>query len=88
LRNLIQILIPIQTDDLTVFSRHGDKDKTSASLRFAFSQPALDGVLVALSHPREVRHLADALAAGPMAEDDQRYLITLAKARRSVQEGR
>lgn len=55
--------------------------------RFALSQPALDGVLVALSHPREVRQLADALAAGPMAEEEQRYLMTLAKARRSVEEG-
>lgn len=50
--------------------------------RFALSQPALDGVLAALSHPREVRQLADALSAGPMAEVDQRYLMTLAKARR------
>lgn len=55
--------------------------------RFALSQPALDGVLAALSHPREVRQLADALAAGPMPEDDQRYLMTLAKARRAVEEG-
>ena len=49
--------------------------------RFALSQPALDGVLAALSHPREVGQLADALAAGPLAEVDQRYLVTLAKAR-------
>ncbi|MDP1825178.1 MAG: hypothetical protein Q8L48_18105 [Archangium sp.] len=54
--------------------------------RFALSQPSLDGVLAALSHPREVQQLADALAAGPMAQEDQRYLITLAKARRSVEE--
>ena len=55
--------------------------------RFALSQPSLDGVLAAFSHPREVRQLADALAVGPMAQADQRYLVTLAKARRSVQEG-
>lgn len=52
--------------------------------RFALSQPALDGVLASFSHPREVQQLSDALAAGPMAEADQRYLITLAQARRSV----
>ena len=56
--------------------------------RFALSQPSLDGVLASFSHPREVQQLADALGAGPMAEVDQRYLITLAQARRSVQEGR
>ena len=55
--------------------------------RFALSQPALDGVLAALSHPREVRQLADALSAGPLAAADQQYLLTLAKARRAVQEG-
>ena len=56
--------------------------------RFALSQPSLDGVLASFSHPREVQHLADALSAGPMAEADQQYMITLAQARRSVQEGR
>jgi hypothetical protein len=56
--------------------------------RFALSQPSLDGVLAALSHPREVQQLADGLAAGPLAEGDQRYLVTLAQARRAVQEGR
>lgn len=53
--------------------------------RLALSQPALDGVLAALAHPREVRQLADALAAGPLAQTDQRYLKQLAKAKRSVE---
>jgi len=54
--------------------------------RFALSQPALDGVLAAFSHPREVRQLADALAFGPMPEEQQRYLKKLAQAKRSVEE--
>jgi len=77
---------PVQLDALGLDPRSW-KPHPVDHYRFALSQPALDGVLAALSHPREVRQLADALARGPMTEEEQRYLMTLAKARRSVEEG-
>ena len=52
--------------------------------RFAFSQPDLDGALIALGRPQHVRDLADALAAGPLDESAQRYLMTLAQADRTT----
>jgi len=45
--------------------------------RFALTQPAVDGVLCALPHPGAVRDLADALAKGPLSEDDHQYLLDL-----------
>lgn len=45
--------------------------------RFALSEPALDGLLCAPSTPREVRDLADALARGPIGDDDRQYLLDL-----------
>ncbi len=45
--------------------------------RFAFTQPAVDGVLCALPHPDAVRDLGDALAKGPLSEDDHQYLLDL-----------
>jgi hypothetical protein len=46
--------------------------------RFALSQPAIDGLLCALEHPREVRALRLALKSPPLNEQEQRYLIDLA----------
>jgi hypothetical protein len=45
--------------------------------RFALSEPALDGLLCSPSTPREVRDLADALARGPIDDDDRQYLLDL-----------
>lgn len=45
--------------------------------RFALSEPALDGLLCALPGPAAVRELVDALAAGPIDDDDQQYLLDL-----------
>jgi hypothetical protein len=45
--------------------------------RFALSEPALDGILCAPPGPDAVRELVDALAAGPLDEEDQQYLIDL-----------
>lgn len=45
--------------------------------RFAIAQPALDGLLVSLRTPVEVDALVRALAAGPLAEDEERYLRDL-----------
>jgi hypothetical protein len=46
--------------------------------RFALSQPAIDGLLCSLEHPREVRALRLALRSPPLDEQEQRYLIDLA----------
>jgi hypothetical protein len=45
--------------------------------RFALSEPALDGLLCSPSTPREVRDLADALARGPIDDEDRQYLLDL-----------
>jgi hypothetical protein len=45
--------------------------------RFALSEPALDGVLCSPPGPDAVRDLVDALAAGPLDEDDRQYLLDL-----------
>jgi hypothetical protein len=45
--------------------------------RFALTQPALDGVLCALPRVESVRELSDALAKGPLDEDDHQYLLDL-----------
>jgi len=46
--------------------------------RFALTQPALDGVLCGLPTPESVGELADALAKGPLDDEDHQYLIDLA----------
>lgn len=45
--------------------------------RFALTQPALDGLLCALPTVGAVQDLADALAKGPLDEDDHQYLLDL-----------
>ncbi len=45
--------------------------------RFALSAPRLDGLLCALGRPPHVRELADALARGPLRDDEKRYLTDL-----------
>jgi hypothetical protein len=45
--------------------------------RFALSEPAIDGLLCSPSRPREIRDLADALATGPMEDEDRQYLLDL-----------
>lgn len=45
--------------------------------RFALTEPALDGILCALPGPDAVQDLADALAKGPLDEDDHQYLLDL-----------
>lgn len=47
--------------------------------RFAFTQPNVDGALIALPHDGAVQELADALAKGPLDEDDHQYLLDLAE---------
>jgi hypothetical protein len=46
--------------------------------RFAFTQPAVDGVLCSLPTAESIRELADALAKGALDEDDEQYLLDLA----------
>lgn len=46
--------------------------------RFALSTPGMDGLLCALGRPREVTALVDALARGPLTDDEQHVLINLA----------
>jgi hypothetical protein len=45
--------------------------------RFAFTQPAVDGILCSLPTAASIRELADALAKGPLDEDDHQYLLDL-----------
>ncbi|MBL8917781.1 MAG: hypothetical protein JNJ54_02895 [Myxococcaceae bacterium] len=52
--------------------------------RYAFSQPALDGALVSVSTPSEVRALADALAEGPLDPQSQGWLEQLSHAHLST----
>ena len=47
--------------------------------RFALTQPALDGVLCSFPQVAAVRELADALAKGPLDDDDREYLLDLAE---------
>lgn len=52
--------------------------------RYVFSQKGLDGALVSLERPNQVRALADALEAGPLDEASQRWLERLASAHLST----
>ncbi|HEU4404641.1 MAG TPA: hypothetical protein VFS43_05050 [Polyangiaceae bacterium] len=46
--------------------------------RYALSAPQLDGLLCAFERPAHVRELADALARGPLSDDERQYLVDLA----------
>lgn len=50
--------------------------------RFAITEPALDGILCSLPGETGVRELADALAKGPLDEEDQQYLLDLGELKR------
>jgi hypothetical protein len=52
--------------------------------RFALSEPALDGILCAPPGPDAVRELVDALAAGPLDDEDQQYLLDLGELQRGT----
>jgi hypothetical protein len=52
--------------------------------RFALTQPALDGILCALDTPDQVGELADALAKGPLDEEDHQYLLDLGELARGT----
>lgn len=45
--------------------------------RFAFTQPAVDGILCSLPSAASIRELSDALAKGPLDDDDHQYLLDL-----------
>ena len=45
--------------------------------RFVLTEPALDGVLCSLSKVSEVRDLVDALAKGPLDDEDRDYMLQL-----------
>lgn len=47
--------------------------------RFALSCPAIDGILCALRHSRQVAALSRALASPPLDPDEERYLIELSR---------
>jgi hypothetical protein len=46
--------------------------------RFALTEPALDGILCAMPAPFAIRELSDALAKGPLTEEDRQYMLDLA----------
>lgn len=52
--------------------------------RFALMEPALDGMLCALPAPHAVGELADALARGPLDDDDHQYLLDLGELQRGA----
>lgn len=45
--------------------------------RYALSNPQIDGLLCALTRPAHVRELADALALGPLSDEERTYLADL-----------
>ena len=47
--------------------------------RFALSCEAIDGVLVGVNSPGQLRELDEALAAGPLGDDEQDHLLLLAE---------
>jgi hypothetical protein len=47
--------------------------------RFALAQPAFDGILCSLPTATAVRELSDAMARGPLDDNDRQYLIDLAE---------
>lgn len=53
--------------------------------RFALTEPALDGLLCGLPSAGSVRDLADAVARGPLDEEDHQYLLDLAELDRQWQ---
>jgi hypothetical protein len=52
--------------------------------RFALTEPALDGVLCSPPGERGIRELVDALAKGPLDDEDQRYLLDLGELMRGT----
>jgi hypothetical protein len=46
--------------------------------RFALTRPEIDGLLCSPTTPREVKALSRALEAGPLDEEEEKYLIDLA----------
>jgi len=52
--------------------------------RFALGEPALDGILCSPPGPDAVRELVDALASGPLDEEDQQYLLDLGELQRGT----
>jgi predicted aldo/keto reductase-like oxidoreductase len=46
--------------------------------RFVLSQPEIDGVLMGPKTPEELQGVADAVARGPLTEDEQAYLMDVA----------
>jgi hypothetical protein len=47
------------------------------SYRFVLTEPALDGILCALPTVASIRDLADALAKGPLDDEDHQYMLDL-----------
>lgn len=45
--------------------------------RFALTAPALDGILVGMPDPDGIQQLADALAKGPLDDEDHQYMLDL-----------
>jgi hypothetical protein len=65
------------------YARHGIGDDfwrphVTDYYRFAFTQPAVDGILCSLPTAAAIRELADALAKGPLDDDEHQYLLDLA----------
>jgi hypothetical protein len=69
---------PERIDQLGI-APHFWRPAISDHYRFALSCPGVDGVLCALGKPAHVRELEDALAAGALSAEEQKYLLDLAQ---------
>ena len=55
------------------------KPRVTDYYRFALTEPAIDGLLVGLPTAASVGELAEALARGPLDDEDHQYLLDLAE---------
>jgi hypothetical protein len=60
------------------FQDHHWQPKATDHYRFILTRPEIGGVLCALTEVPMVRELADAMAEGPLDEDEENFLIRLA----------
>lgn len=56
--------------------------KVTDHYRFILTRPEMDGILCALTEAHMVRDLADAMAEGPLDEEEEAFLIQLARTAR------
>ncbi len=63
------------------------KPKPTDHYRFILSRPEIDGILCALTETHMVRELAEAMEEGPLDEEEETFLITVAHTARTKASG-